>query len=508
MNRIHPYFLAALIALFGCATLGLWACAPEGSLGVGDDDDISPGDDDDDDDDDDTVGDDDDTVPPDGFPIGGTIHYSIADGTLAEAPVRVGFFLNLNWESVGVERFSAEVSESGLTAGGNIFTVYIDEVPESDLADVGLGVPVTSYFLFAYSDLDDSGSYNDADALLGASESIAVYFDAETAEEIPFELSFVGAGPGWNFSAYESLTSDAPSFDWSENWNSSNGPSIEVELLPVESGTLPVSSDLWFPEGSTLAAVHASFVQAFDDAEVDVVSDPFLFQTGIENEGGSWNYQWSLDGPPPDGHLFSVGSLAGPGSDPEDEPLARGEESSALMALYSVGSYFDDGDGVFSNDSACDRAESNDPLWQLLWIEVDSLSLSDAFYSQVNGYRMGWSLWNQETDILRALSAGVVLSFFTFGDDDDSAGGDDDDSAGEGNIYGIPEECLPEEGDDDDSSAGGDDDDSSAGGDDDDSSAGGDDDDSAAGGDDDDSSAGGDDDDSTAGDDDDSSAGG
>jgi len=85
---------------------------------------------------------------------------------------------------------------------------------------------------------------------------------------------------------------------------------------------------------------------------------------------------------------------------------------------------------------------------------------------------MGWSLYDEELEAWRLFAAGISLGpVDALGDDDDSAPGDDDDSAAGDDddsaapaALGIPEECLPPPGDDDDSAG---DDDDSAGDDDD-----------------------------------------
>jgi len=453
------------------AALGLVGCPGGGSL---DDDDATPPATDDDDDatDDDDAVDDDDTLPT-GLLISGELQWQPTFGALPAGPVRIGAFWMDGFASAGAERWSTQVSKDGLI-GNTIYALEVDEegAPSADLAAVDSGdadVDGALYVLFGYVDIDSSGDHSTGDALLGSSD-LGIMWLASEDEDAKGELEAVGAGLGWNTVSITGLVLGGFDFEHTpDGTNSNNGPEIEVELLPRLSGQVPLRTDLPVPDSSVVAGVHTSL---FDD-NLPTVTGPEVQSAAVSNgavAGGALT-SWSIDAPPPAAHIGNLENTWGIDG-----------------AAYGMAVYYDDGDSQYTVDT-CDTVYGVVEGVLLAWVEPSTLSLDAAFFAQRTGISMGWSLFEQDAQLVRPLSVGVdlVLAEDALGDDDDSAGddddsaGDDDDSAGTLGVddLGIPAECLPSTGDDDDSA--GDDDDSA--GDDDDSA--GDDDDSA--GDDDDS---------------------
>ncbi|MCP4868760.1 MAG: hypothetical protein GY898_08580 [Proteobacteria bacterium] len=458
MTRLH---WLALLTLLGLLLVIPGCPPPEGNL---DDDDTSDGDDDDDDDDDDTTPPDDDdfTIPP-GIPLGGVIEYSPADGEVPAGAVRVGLFAaDPEGFAPGEERWSNEVvgAEGGLLGGDNIYTVYVDGDPEEDedFFPGGLGWEVALYFLFAYVDGDASDDYNPGDPILGSSTDLFGFVRSDNPEA-PDELVALGGGLGWNVVDYLSLGDDGePDITHRpDGTNSSNGPELSVELLPQTSGTIPVSTSLFIPNGSAMGAFHLSIFGG------EVIDDFLQFPQAVGNGElrGDTLAEWNITGPPPAAHLAPLEGFGLNG------------------AYYLLFAWYDDGDLDYIQGT-CDTPLAVGFPSLLMYIDPAALTLQQAFQSQIFGFPMGWTLFDQELEAPRPFTTGIQLEHLSSlddggGDDDDSAGDDDDSSAGDDDdsaapldpVDTIPAECLPPSGDDDDSA--GDDDDSA---DDDDDSAG------------------------------------
>ena len=452
MTRSHWLLLLALLG----SLLILPACPPpEGNL---DDDDAS--DDDDDDDDDDASTDDDDFTIPPGIPLGGVIEYSPSDGTIPPGAVRVGLFsADADGFAPAVERWSDEVTaKGGLLGGDNIYTVYVDGDPEEeeDFFPAGKGWEVALYYAFAYVDGDSSGDYNAGDPILGSSPDI-FGFARSASGETPADLSALGGGLGWNVVDYLTLgADDGPDIAHApEGTNSATGPELSADLLPQQSGTIPVSTDLLIPTGSAVGAFHSSIF----GGEGDPIAQFLLFPQVASNGElrGDTLVEWNITGPPPAAHLAPL------------EGFGLNGASYLLLAWY------DDGDLDYIGET-CDIPLAAGHPTLLLYIDAAALSLGEAFQAQLFGFPMGWTIFDQDLEAPRPFASGMHLEPLSAldedegddddsaGDDDDSAPGDDDDSAGPIDpVDTIPAECLPP-GDDDDSAG---DDDDSAGDDDD-----------------------------------------
>ena len=454
-----------LLAALGCLALTVVACPPpEGHL---DDDDVTDDDDatDDDDgaDDDDATDDDDFTIPP-GTPLAGVIEYTPSAGEVPTGAVRVGLWHASQELAPEEERWSDQVTEGGLLGGDTVYTVYVEGEPEaSDLFDTGAGFDLGFYVPFAYVDADASGGYTAGDPLLGTSEDLFIWISFEG--DLPEYLAVTGGGLGWNVVAWEDVADGDDDLDIDhtpDGTGSTTGPEISVELLPVNSGTVPLTTSVLHPTGSVVAALHTSAIGGGP-----IVEDAVLFTHEASNgelRGAELLLDWPLSGAPPADHLEELDGGLG-----------------VLSAFYIVFGWYDDGDEVFTGGT-CDTILTFGSPRLLMYIDPSTLSPVSAFRAWQYGVPMGWSLFDQDQETWRLLAAGVELvsvADLDEGDDDDSAAddddsaADDDDSAEGGGLDGeIPPECLP--GDDDDSAP---DDDDDSGADDDDSGA--DDDDSA-----------------------------
>ena len=430
-----------LLALLAC---GLFACPPSS----GDDDDlVLPDDDDDDDDDDDTVSaddDDDDFTIPDGLPLGGNLLWQTSDGEVPEQHVRVGLFDLSSLGGAPTEPFGVLISDSGLSSGNTIYTIYIKGEPSSGslspLAD--FGVDAVLYVPFAYVDDNEDSVYGFGELLLGASDTLLVFI--EDVVPFPGQLVDLGAGPGWNLLDATYLDTSVLEFiHVPDGTNSSNGPSIRTQLLPDLGGSIPVRAEFSVPEGSVISAwsYHAS------SAALDPSAALFAVAASNDEANSSALLSWPVEGAPSNGHiaLLPAHVVAAAGS----SGVASAAELSG--ALYRGVAYFDDGDQVFTA-GGCDTLLALDEGRFLVWLEPSSLSLDTAYRLQRGGQSLGWSLFDESLDAWRPFAVGLDLMAHSVGDDDDSAG-DDDDSAGDDDDSAahnsqIPAECL---GDDDDS---------------------------------------------------------
>ena len=440
MNRISTLLLLVLGLLVTLA-----ACPPPaGNL---DDDDATSAQDDDDttpsDDDDDSAADDDDFTIPPGIGLGGTIEYTPLAGEVPAGAVRMGLFTTTDELLPDEERWSQQVTEGGLIGGDTIYTVYVDgDPPAGDLLDTQAGFEVALYVPFAYVDSNADGSYGQGDPLLGAGDVLFAWITFEG--DPPDYLVAAGGGLGWNIVDWADVVDGDDELEFEhtpEGTNSSNGPEVSVELLPVTGGTVPLATDVLHPTGSVVIGLHSSMLGGIP------VEDPQMFSMPVSNgelRGAELLVDWPVSGAPPAHHLSEMDGGLG-----------------ALSAFYLVVGYYDDGDEVLTIGT-CDTLLSFGSPRLLMWVDPGSLTLAAGFRAQAYDVPIGWSLFDQALNTWRLLAAGMNLVTITelgSGDDDDSAG-DDDDSSGSGPGFDgvIPAECVP--GDDDDSAA--DDDDSAS----------------------------------------------
>jgi hypothetical protein len=275
---------------------------------------------------------------------------------------------------------------------------------------------------------------NAEEPLLGSSEKL-LGFARHSSEEPSDYLKTLGAAAGWNVLDYEGVWNSALEGLISEGvtqvlsvpdgTNSTNGPLIEVGLLPRESGTVPVSSSVMLPGGTLISGLYYNSGSFAPSAPL-VQSQPL----SVSAPGPAGD--WAVAGPPPSDHL---GSSAG-----VDLGLAA-ELLPPLGSLYSASAWFDGEADGSRTGSACDLvlAEATDRL--LVWMEASSLQPTSAFAVQRSDVPLGWSLYDIQASAFRVLSLGLSIT-------------------PDGAEVVVPLECLPPSGDDDDSA--GDDDDSAA----------------------------------------------
>ncbi len=401
------------------------ACQAGGGL---DDDSVTPAgdDDDDDDDDDDTVADDDTTPIPDGIPMGGTLSWQPNQGTPPAGTIRAGLFRVRFGEFVGEERWGAEVTQGALVGGDNVFIVYVDEAPPAGDLETSKGVGYAMYVPFVYVDVDASGLWNAGEAILGSTDRWLAWVEAE--DGLPAWLVLAGAGPGWNL--VTGVIEEDMEFDpVPDGATASTGLEIPTRGLPVESGVVPLDSDVLFPESGSVAAFHSGLFEGVPPAV------PELFTTGVEGEGlpGPALVDWEISGPPPLDHLIPLGG----GEGDDDSAGGDGPGFSVLGASYLILGYSDDGNGHFGD--TCDALVAYVPpeSTALIWMEPAWDDLLAAYYLAVIAQtRPGWAI--QEGEFRRLLAVGAELLPPPPPGDDDSAGpqwpmgcGDDDDSAGD-----------------------------------------------------------------------------
>ncbi len=448
---------AILLLLLG----NLLACPGGGSL---DGDGTTVDDDDDDDDDDDAADDDDDSTPED-IAMSGELRYQPNDGPVPEGAIRVGFFTTDFAFAPGVEIWSAQVTEGGLTSGATVFTVLVDEAPptpESVEDDTTAGL----WMVFTYADTNADEAFNQGDVLLGSSDTFLAFI-ADTDGELPKDLTAAGAGAGWNTAEYDFFGDE----EWSyahvpAGTNSNNGPEVRSKLVATPGGDVPLSSDLEVPVGSNVAAFHSSL---YNDSPA--VENPQAFRVAVDNASGANPFaQWTVGGVnPPASHVGPLEDEAN-GDDDDDDSAGSDDDDSAgsardgepelMGASYVVTAWWDgEGDGD-PETGECDLVLGSGNK-TLTWVQPPGIDLELAFWMHLYSVRPGWLLF--EGDLPRLLQSGVAIQpEVASGDDDDSAG-DDDDSAGDSILDHLPDGCVPV-GDDDDSAG---DDDDSAGDDDD-----------------------------------------
>jgi hypothetical protein len=405
--------------------LPLEACEPPVGDLPSDDDYVT--DDDDDDDDDDATDDDDTSVPS--VPLSGAIRHTANNGPVPQAPVNVGLMsLDLITLTFGAERFTTVTSESSIASGDTIYTLSIQEDPlDEDFAAMDeSGTEVAFFGVFAYVDADASGQWNEAELILGSSEML-FGFARFPGEDIPDVLASVGAGAGWHLANYDSLIDEEGGVTHvPEGTNSTNGPLIEVDLLPRTGGNIPVTSGLTLPLGSQVSALHVS-------AEKLGVQDNLITQSqalSVAEPGLAG--EWTLAGDPPTSHSMDLSALGfGAGW---TTPFPSG-------AAYSAYAWFDGGADGNPTGDPCDSGLGFAEDRALMWLDAYSLSLTSAFSIQRTGVPLGWSLYDHSAEAFRVLSLGLTVTpadppvsvpescLPPTGDDDDSAG-DDDDSAG------------------------------------------------------------------------------
>jgi len=422
LRPLLSFFLLLLLGL-----LSLEACAPPGGSLPADDDDVTGDDDDDDDDDDDTTDDDDTSVPS--VPLSGAIRHTANNGSVPQAPVNVGLMsLDLMTLNFGAERFTTLAAESSIASGDTIYTLSIQEDPleEDFVAMDEAGTEVAFFGVFAYVDADASGQWNEAELILGSSETL-FGFARFPGDDVPDILASVGAGAGWNLTSYDTLLDEGGALTHvPEGTNSTNGPLVEVDLLPRFGGNLPVTSGLTLPLGSRIGALHVS-------AEELGVQDSLITQTqalSVAEPGLAGD--WTLDGDPPTSHLMDLSPLGfGTGW---TTPFPSG-------AAYVAYAWFDGGADGNPTGDPCDVGLGFAEDRALMWLDAYSLSLTSAFATQRTGVPLGWSLYDADAEAFRVLSLGLTVTpadppvlvpescLPPAGDDDDSAG-DDDDSAG------------------------------------------------------------------------------